>query len=67
MKDKYNKISKEKLEEYLKDIMTDVVSNNEKSFNIYTSGYIDDNGELRCGFLEEFDKAMKEELKKLNK
>lgn len=55
------KITKEKLEEFLEDVL---VRDTDKKFKIYVECTIDENGQYKSEFLEMFDKAMKEEFKK---
>lgn len=64
MKNDYSLLTEGKIRELLKDILYKE-NNNKKGLNIYISGYIDNDNNLICPFLEEFDKAMKEEVKKL--
>lgn len=58
---KYKSLTKEKIEEYLKELTADLKEDKPK-LEIWAFGYEDENGKIRCGFLEEFDKAMKESL-----
>ena len=62
-KEKIN-LTEEKLKEYLKDIFLTENTTPDKEFFFYVTGYEDENGKIHCKALEEFDKAMKEELNK---
>lgn len=61
---KYKNLTKEDIEEALKEIIYGQESKNKPKFEVWAFGYEDENGNIRCGFLEEFDKAMKESIKK---
>lgn len=58
----YSKLTAKQIEEYLKDLT--YKADKKFKLNIWAFGTIDDEGNIKCGFLEEFDKAMKEEVNK---
>ena len=60
-----NKITKEEIEKFLKDL-TYNPKHNKNNLTIWCWGYEDDKGNFRCGFMEEFDKAMKEYARNMN-
>lgn len=55
-----NKITKEELEKFLEDNST---QKSDREFKIYVPALIDEDGNIKCGFLEMFDQAMKDALK----
>lgn len=65
MKDKYKDLTKEDIEKVLKDMMYDSSKNDKRRIVLHCFGTIDDDGNVHCGFMEDFDKAMKESVKKL--
>lgn len=59
----YKKITKKYLDSVLKDLFYNE-SSNKKTIEIYVSAYIDDKGNINCPYLEQFNKAIEEELNK---
>lgn len=55
-------------EDSIRKVLEDIIYGKSKSDSklvVYAFGYEDENGKIRCGFMEEFDKAMKEHIKSL--
>lgn len=60
----YKDLTEDKLRQAIEDTMYGKPKSDSKLV-IYAFGYEDENGNIRCGFMEEFDKAMKEHIKSL--
>lgn len=56
------KLTEEKIKEYLEDIIYSK-PDPKQDIVIWCWGYEDNKGNFRCGFMEQFDKAMKEHVK----
>lgn len=65
MEDKYKNITKEEIEGFLNDIMYNEKENSGRKMQIWVPAWEDKDGNFRCPFMEEFDKAMKAEFKRL--
>lgn len=59
---KENKITKDIIEKYLKDTLCEIKPG-KRSFVIHAVAYEDEDGNIICPFLDEFDKEMKKSLK----
>lgn len=60
----YDLLTEEKIKEIIKDTLYSV-KDPKCNIQLWAFGYEDEHGNIKCGFLEEFDKAMKEEVKKM--
>jgi len=56
-------LTEEKLKKYIQDILLDNSIKNKRETVLYLTGYKDEEGNIICQGLEEFDKAMKEAAK----
>lgn len=61
-KKEYKKLTEESIRELLNDVMYPKDTRDNK-ITLYTFGYEDEDGKIVCGFMDEFDKAMKEEAR----
>ena len=59
-----SEITEQTLKEYLLDIFSNKIKKSDREFKIMVWGYEDENNKVHCKALEEFDKAMKEEVNK---
>lgn len=59
-------MSKKEIRKLIKDLHSQSVLKPQKEMKLYFYGYLDKDGKIRSAGLEQFNKAMEEELKRLN-